>query len=567
MSAEIIAKAKQKDYLERFSRIATLITFGITVLVAFAAPLLAISWSRRPFPGFLVEQTLVVNNISGEGWAGAEAGIAFPQQVLRVGGVEVQTSSNFDAVLVRHEVGDQIAVMTRQQDGSIRLYPNIVLDRFPARALLRHFWVLYMIGIVYLGIGIWVYLVRGKSRTGRALAFFCATTSLGTMLIFDLSSTHLLVPLWISAVALAAGSLVSLGMRFPVEWHIVRILPWVLVVPYGFSIALSIWGLFSAYSLQNPWSYIDNWETTYRFAAISILLFLGMVLYHALSPSSYRVRQQARIVMLGSAIAFIPVAIMFTASRRIGFHVFLLVFLPAFPISVAVAVMRYNLWKVDKLVNRAIVYAALTTLLAGLFTALGEILEMIFIFTFGETSDATIVITAFIVAATVKPVQGVIDRFVNTRMGVTHDKTRPLKEYGEEVRNFLFFNDPDQVTLRLLEEIAVSLNAESCAVVIQDQGRYEVSHVFGPWRGKALASVPLIWQENRFGTLFIGPHAAGLPYTPEDFKTVQQVTAQVARAIHLYTRMDPAPENKAAMPPGKAPQPLPGGNHRRPSGG
>lgn len=527
------------DYLERVSRIATIIGFVIAVFVAFTAPLMALSWRKRPFPGFLVEQTLVVNNISQADWSGKAAGIGFPQQVIRIAGVEVKTAGEFDAVLNRQEIGDEVAVMTRLQNGKVQLYPSVLLTSFPTSALVKNFWVLYGIGLVYLGIGVWVYLVRGKSRTGRALSFFCITTSLGTILIFDLSSTHFAVPLWSSSVALAAGSLVSLGMRFPVEWHIVKRYPWMLALPYLISILLSLWGIMTAYNMGNPWSYIANWETTYRFAALSILVFLGLSLYHAASSGSYRVRQQSRIMLLGSAVAFIPVAFMFIASRRIGFHVFLLMLLPAFPISVAVAVMRYNLWKVDTLVNRAIVYGILTTFLVGIFSALGELLETIFITTTGESSNIAIIITAFFVAATVKPIQNWIGKFVTRRLGSSADNTKNLKEYGEQIESYLFFNDPDQITTRLLEEVAHSLNAESCAIIASDQGSHEITHVYGPWRGKALASVPLAYRDRHFGMLFLGPNAAGTHYSLGDFSVLEEVVERAAKAIYISSHLAP----------------------------
>ena len=48
------------DYLEWISRVITLLAFGAAALACLAAPLLAIAFNNRPFPGFLVEQTLVV---------------------------------------------------------------------------------------------------------------------------------------------------------------------------------------------------------------------------------------------------------------------------------------------------------------------------------------------------------------------------------------------------------------------------------------------------------------------------------------------------------------------------
>ena len=60
----------KRDILERVSWWLTLTACLTALLACIAAPLLAISWSKRPFPGFMVEPTLVVNDSDGEGWSG-----------------------------------------------------------------------------------------------------------------------------------------------------------------------------------------------------------------------------------------------------------------------------------------------------------------------------------------------------------------------------------------------------------------------------------------------------------------------------------------------------------------
>ena len=60
----------KRDILERMSWWLTLAACLTALLACVVAPLLAISWSKRPFPGFMVEPTLVVNSSNGEGWSG-----------------------------------------------------------------------------------------------------------------------------------------------------------------------------------------------------------------------------------------------------------------------------------------------------------------------------------------------------------------------------------------------------------------------------------------------------------------------------------------------------------------
>ena len=218
---------REFDRLEVISLWVTRIVFVLGLIVFLAAPLLAISWSNQPFPGFLVEHTMLVNGISGEGWTGIQAGIGFPERITRISGVQILYPRMLSEIISQKGLGDPVSFFTETEDGTKHLYPSVELIEFPQKDFLRLFWVPYLIGLAYYIIGVWVFIVRGRdTRPGRALAFFCVCIALATALIFDLYTTHWFVPIWVAAIAAAGGALFSLGMRFPVEWRIVKRFPW-----------------------------------------------------------------------------------------------------------------------------------------------------------------------------------------------------------------------------------------------------------------------------------------------------------------------------------------------------
>ncbi len=189
------------DTLERVSRLVTLIAFGLAVLGVILAPMLALSWANRPFPGFLLDHTLVVTDQNGQGWSGSAAGISFGQRVTRFGGTAVSGDSQYAQVLSTRAVGDVVAVSTQLRDGGERYYPAVQLKTFEMRDLSRLFWMPYLMGLAYLGIGAWIYHARGGLRPGRALAFFCFATAVAMSLYFDVFSTHVGTPVWAMAIA------------------------------------------------------------------------------------------------------------------------------------------------------------------------------------------------------------------------------------------------------------------------------------------------------------------------------------------------------------------------------
>ncbi len=523
------------DILERTSRWITLAVFGVAAAAAIAAPLLAIGWAHRPFPGFAVEQTLVVSDENGQNWTARSEGLTYPQVVTRIGGVEVTTAADFDAVLESHAVGDQVAVLVKTPAGDARLFPTVTLMPFPPGDLMRLFWLPYLIGLAYLGIGFWIYLLKGQTRPGRALSFFCACTAIGTILLFDLSSTHLGVGFWTFAIAMTGGALISLSLRFPREWRAITRRPWLMSVPYAASAALAIWCLTVLHNTASPWSYIQPWGTSYRYAAFGIVAFLITVLYHAFRSDSIEIRRQARIILLGSLLAFSPLTFWFISPLlgiSISFNA--RAFLPSlilFPLSVGVAILRYRLWEIDTIVNRTLVYGALTAILAGVFTALIGLAQRVFVAFTGEKSDAALVITTLIVAAASAPIKTRLQAFVDRQFKDVQDETREVRAFGEQVRTFVEMSDVDAVTRRLLDESARALGAQSGAVSLFVDGKAKVLHTVGSWRGEVQLALPLTVDGERFGMLMLGRRMGERSYVRQEAEALQEVVTHVSRLI------------------------------------
>ncbi len=85
------------------------------------------------------------------------------------------------------------------------------------------------------------------------------------------------------------------------------------------------------------------------------------------------------------------------------------------PITIAIAILRYRLYEIDTLINRAIVYGGLTAVLAGIFAASQEVLKRIFVGATGESSDAASVIALFIIATLFAPARSRLQKTVDAR--------------------------------------------------------------------------------------------------------------------------------------------------------
>jgi hypothetical protein len=417
----------------------------------------------------------------------------------------------------------------------MQLFPTVRLTTFSSGDFAQFFWLPYAVGLAYLLIGTWVYLARGRERAGRALAFFCVCVAVVAALLFDVLTTHLATAVWLTGVAFLGGTLISLALRFPVEWRVIHRRPWVLGLPYLVSVALAAWGLFSIWVSDDPWMYLSARSASYRYTALACLFFFAVMIYRAPQSRDSAVRRQARLVLLGSVIAFTPVIIWFLAPVfGVPLQFSSLAIMPVllvFPLTVAVAITRYRMLEIDSVVNRAIVYAVLTAALAGLVTALIALSQRVFIGLTGETSDAAIVITTLIVASAVAPMRSRVQSWVDRQFREV--PTGPLRAFGDEVAEFIELNDPDLLLKRFLAEAVGALGAEAGAITRVENGRARTVFVHGVWRGAAQIGVPLAGNGRTFGTVLIGPRRNGQRYRRSEADSLAQVAERVARAMAI----------------------------------
>jgi hypothetical protein len=75
------------------------------------------------------------------------------------------------------------------------------------------------------------------------------------------------------------------------------------------------------------------------------------------------------------------------------------------PISAGIAILRYRLYEIDRVISRTFVFGALTAILAGLYTASLRLFTVVFVGITGESSDAALVVTTLILATSFTPIK------------------------------------------------------------------------------------------------------------------------------------------------------------------
>ena len=106
------------------------------------------------------------------------------------------------------------------------------------------------------------------------------------------------------------------------------------------------------------------------------------------------------------------------------------------PVSAAVAILKYRLYDIDRIINRCLVYVGLTVVLALVYVGSVFSLQYLFRALTGETSQLGIVASTLAIAALFSPLrrrtQNVVDRSFYRKK---YDARRTLETFGSTLRD------------------------------------------------------------------------------------------------------------------------------------
>lgn len=175
-------------------------------------------------------------------------------------------------------------------------------------------------------------------------------------------------------------------------------------------------------------------------AGALILLFLGVGLtlgsvclilrYRRASPDERLQIKWLMLVISGLAVSYVVQQLWAPTG------LLTLLILIALPVSVAIAVLRHNLYDIDLIIRRTLVYAVLTVLLGALYLLTVIALQALAQTITGQTSDLAVAIATLAAVALFSPlrrrIQTVIDRAFYRRK---YDAARILAEFQSNLRD------------------------------------------------------------------------------------------------------------------------------------
>ena len=461
----------------RFARPLVIASLLIAAAVYVAAPILAYTWATRvPFLGVTLEQTFNVNDNRGVGWGPSPDRLDVQDHVQSINGRAIDSQATLEQALIETGTGAerpaQIVYQRRTSSGAPETREiSLRLSSFPLNDLVRLFWLPYVIGLTYLGIGLWVFRLRGRQRAGLAFTFFSTWVAIALGIYFDTNASHTLEFLWPIGLGLPGAAAINLALVFPQEPRFVLKWPALRLLAYIPAALLIVYALAVLFDLRDPWAYIGSWRLLYLSLLLGLAVFLSLLIYRRWGSTSPIVRQQSRIILLGSIVAFGPFgvwAILALLGVTAPFDP--LIYFPTFavfPLSIAYALLRYHLLDIDLILGRTLMYTLVSGLVVGAYFAIVAVIGAVAQTT--QTLAANpFLLAAFVIALAVlldplrKRVQVAVDHvFFRTRI----DVRSVLQAYSHDLTGAA---DPASIVLLLTSAVKRTLTSDPVRVYLYD---------------------------------------------------------------------------------------------------
>lgn len=208
-----------------------------------------------------------------------------------------------------------------------------------------------------------------------------------------------------------------------------------------------------------------------------------------------------------------------------------------FPLAIGIAVLRYRLFDLDLVVNRALVYLALSIGVAGVYVVVVGYLGTLFR---SEGNLAFSLVATGIVAVLFAPVRDQVQHGVNRLMyGERDEPYRLLMRLGKQLETAL---EPSAALTRTVETVARALKLPYAAIALCKDSGMQIIAAYGTAPG-AVNRFPLLHAGEPIGELMAAPRTARETLTAPDERLLRDLAQHIgvtAHAVRLTTELEQA---------------------------
>jgi hypothetical protein len=289
-----------------------------------------------------------------------------------------------------------------------------------------------------------------------SISYFCAEYAIYALLAEPNSLPAAEVLVWIASwmLSIIVGLPAFLYLLFPTgrlpsrRWRWVAWLIAALVLAGVITSAFSSGALMGVLGpIRNPLG-IEGFTGVYK----ALLYFISTVALSAVVLSVFmRLRRAAGVErqqikwfayaaaasVMATSLAYLVPGVIDTPLwfERMGFALNI-AFIPAIPIAIGIAILRYRLYEIDTLINRTLVYGALSATLVTLYFGGIVMLQRVFVLLTGQQSTLAVVASTLLIAALFTPLRRLIQGFIDRRFYRSkYDARKTLEAFSAQLRN------------------------------------------------------------------------------------------------------------------------------------
>lgn len=390
-------------------------------------------------------------------------------------------------------------------------------------------------------------IIRRRSDQAMALlaALFLLTFGLADSFLSAGQAPHEGRPLVVQAFEFVGfGSLLLFLFLFPQGRFVPRWTAWLALLAIAWQVPETFFRT-SGVSTQ-------SWPPLLAF--LPTVLTLGSVVavqvYRHLRVSDAVERQQAKWVVFGlivTVLGFLAIGLMIAVTGPSPPNVFVflaaatsfyVVLLPL-PISIAVAVLRHRLWGVDVILNRTLVYGALTALVIGIFVLIVGGLGQLFN---SRANPVLSLLATALLAVLFQPMRVRLQKAANRLVyGQRDEPYAALSRLGQRLEATLA---QDAVLSTIVSTVAATLKLPYAAIALERNGGYHTAAAWGVADGDHV-DLPLTYRGETIGRLLVSHRPGEAGFSAADNRLLEDLARQAgvaAYAVRLTAEIQHARE-------------------------
>jgi len=326
----------------------------LAVALATRTTITSLEWIGRTFPGFVFIESRVVAAIGLPGWSGAEVPGLYLSQIVAVDERPVDSAQEIVDEVARRPAGSTVRyrIRTGGEEHEVAVKSQV----FTGRDWLLLFGAYLLNGVVFMVSGLLSWALRPESPLARAFLAFGGSCAVFLFTAMDLYGPSTFYHLYLLANALVPAAALELALLFPQPHRFSR---WRFA---GYPVALVVFLLYELW-LDAPGRAAQVFVANTVYLGMVGVFFGSRLIAEYWRGRSELARQRVRVITLGTVLGLtLPGLILVLASfvgGGVGMNALLFTFF-VFPLSLAYAIVKHDLFEIDAMIKRAAYYLLLT---------------------------------------------------------------------------------------------------------------------------------------------------------------------------------------------------------------